>query len=176
MPSVNLTPVQLICPPQPPPSELEHHLLGGGRRQGAYRAHRPMPDRLEHAFDARRPFATEDARRKTRGKTPAPISPLALEAVGRVDAPFEIEHSIIGQVAEQRRAVRREHISVCHRLPLESWMREQRAKLSRGNEVAKAIPASSTISTSACKQCGKSRVARRGYSPASTAADSVLSP
>jgi transposase len=38
-------------------------------------------------------------------KTPAPISPLALEAVRRIDALFEIERSINGHSAEQRRAV-----------------------------------------------------------------------
>ena len=48
----------------------------------------------------------ENARRKAQGKTPAPISPLALEAVRRIDALFEIERSINGQSAEQRRAVR----------------------------------------------------------------------
>jgi len=92
---------------------------------------------------ARRPFfimadLTENARRKAQGKTPAPISPLALEAVRRIDALFEIERSINGQSAEQRRAVRRE-LSAPLVADLESWMREQRAKLSRGNEVAKAM-------------------------------------
>ena len=75
---------------------------------------------------------------KAQGKTPAPISPLALEAVRRIDALFEIERSINGQSAEQRRAVRRE-LSAPLVADLESWMREQRAKLSRGNEVAKAM-------------------------------------
>src|SRR4249919_966144 len=92
---------------------------------------------------ARRPFfimadLTENARRKAQGKTPAPISPLALEAVRRIDALFEIERSINGQSAEQRRAVRRE-LSAPLVTDLESWMREQRAKLSRGNDVAKAM-------------------------------------
>src|ERR1700687_1953061 len=55
---------------------------------------------------ARRPFfimadLTENARRKAQGKTPAPISPLALEAGRRIDDPFEIERSINGQSAEQ---------------------------------------------------------------------------
>src|ERR1700704_507097 len=92
---------------------------------------------------ARRPFfiiadVAENARRKAQGKTPAPISPLALEAVRRIDALFEIERSINGQSAEQRRAVRQE-LSAPLVADLESWMREQRAKLSRGNEVAKAM-------------------------------------
>src|SRR5215204_2867239 len=92
---------------------------------------------------ARRPFfimadLTENARRKAQGKTPAPISPLALEAVRRIDVLFEIERSINGQSAEQRRAVRQE-LSAPLVADLESWMREQRAKLSRGNDVAKAM-------------------------------------
>ena len=80
----------------------------------------------------------ENARRKAQGKTPAAISPLALEAVRRIDALFEIERSINGQSAEQRRAVRQE-LSAPLVADLESWMREQRAKLSRGNDVAKAM-------------------------------------
>src|SRR5438046_9369888 len=90
-----------------------------------------------------RPFfvmadVAENARRKAQGKTPAAISPLALEAVRRIDALFEIERSINGQSAEQRRAVRQE-LSAPLVADLEGWMREQRAKLSRGNEVAKAM-------------------------------------
>ena len=92
---------------------------------------------------ARRPFfamadLAENACRKAQGKTPGVISPLALEAVRRIDALFEIERSINGQSAEQRRVVRQE-LSAPLVADLESWMREQRAKLSRGNEVAKAM-------------------------------------
>jgi transposase len=92
---------------------------------------------------ARRPFfamadVAENARRKARGKSAGKISPLAFEAVQRIDALFEIERSINGQSAEQRRAVRHE-LSAPLVADLECWMREQRAKLSRGNEVAKAM-------------------------------------
>jgi transposase len=92
---------------------------------------------------ARRPFfvmadVAENARRKAQGKVPAAISPLALEAVRRIDALFEIERSINGQSAEQRRSVRQE-LSASLVADLESWMREQRAKLSRSNDVAKAM-------------------------------------
>src|ERR1022692_585742 len=88
---------------------------------------------------ARRPFfvmadLAENARRRAQGKKPPVISPLALEVVRRIDALFEIERTINGQSAEQRRAVRQ-----ALRAPLvadlEAWMREQRAKLSRGNDV-----------------------------------------
>jgi transposase len=92
---------------------------------------------------ARRPFfimadLAENARRKAQGKTSAPISPIALEAVRRIDALFEIERTINGHSAEQRRAVRQE-LSAPLVADLESWMREQRAKLSRGNDLAKAM-------------------------------------
>jgi transposase len=91
----------------------------------------------------RRPFfvmadLTENARRKAQGKKPAVISPLALEAVRRIDALFEIERGINGQSAERRKAVRQQ-LSAPLVADLETWMREQRAKLSRGNDVAKAM-------------------------------------
>ena len=80
----------------------------------------------------------ENARRKAQGKKPAVISPLALEAVRRIDALFEIERAINGQSAERSNAVRQE-LSVPLVTNLEAWMRAQRAKLSRGNDVAKAM-------------------------------------
>ena len=92
---------------------------------------------------ARRPFfiladVAANARRKAQGKTASPISPLALEAVHRIDALFDIERSINRQSAEQRRSVRQE-VSAPLVADLESWLREQRAKLSRGNDLAKAM-------------------------------------
>src|SRR6266851_1314414 len=92
---------------------------------------------------ARRPFfqmadLAANARRRAQGKTLAVISPLALQAVQRIDALFEIERSINGQSAERRRAVRQE-LSAPLVADLESWLRQQRAKLSRGNDLAKAM-------------------------------------
>jgi transposase len=92
---------------------------------------------------ARRPFfvladIAANARRKAQGKTTAVISPLALEAVRRIDALFDIERSINGQSTERRRAVRQES-SAPLVADLEVWLREQRAKLSRGNDLAKAM-------------------------------------
>jgi hypothetical protein len=80
----------------------------------------------------------ENARRKAHGKKPAVISPLALEVVRRIDQLFEIERAINGQSPERRRAVRQE-LSAPLVANLEAWMREQRAKLSRSNDVAKAM-------------------------------------
>lgn len=92
---------------------------------------------------ARRPFfaladVAENARRKAQGKTAGTISPLALEAIKRIDALFEIERAINGQSADKRLAARREK-SAPLIVSLERWMREERAKLSRGNDIAKAM-------------------------------------
>src|SRR6202011_2416212 len=89
---------------------------------------------------ARRPFfvmadVAATARRAALGKTLGVISPLALEAVRRIDALFEIERSINGQNAERRRAVRQE-VSAPLVADLESWMREQRPKLSRAATIS----------------------------------------
>jgi transposase len=78
------------------------------------------------------------ARRKARGQTPAVISPIALEAVQRIDALFAIEREINGLSADERKAVRQDQ-SAPLLANLEAWMREKRAKLSRHNDVAKAI-------------------------------------
>jgi hypothetical protein len=92
---------------------------------------------------ARRPFFTladiqASARRKAGGKVSAPISPLALEAVRRIDALFEIERVINRRSAEERRAVRQD-LSAALVADLEAWMREERPKLPRGSDVAKAM-------------------------------------
>ncbi len=80
----------------------------------------------------------ENARRKVQGKKPAVVSPLALEAVRRIDALFEIERGINGEPPERRQAVRQE-LSSPLVANLEALMREQRAKLPRGNDVAKTM-------------------------------------
>ena len=92
---------------------------------------------------ARRPFfqmadLATTARRTAQGKTPAVISPLALEAVQRIDALFDIERSINGHSAEQRREVRQE-LSAPLVADLKHWLRSERPKLSRGNDLAKAM-------------------------------------
>jgi transposase len=79
----------------------------------------------------------EAARRKARGKT-AIVSPIALEAVKRIDILFDIEREINGRTAPERRTTRQE-LSAPRVAELESWMREQRAKLSRHDPVAKAL-------------------------------------
>jgi hypothetical protein len=110
-----------------------------------YEANRKPGPLIEAAcwVHARRPFfvvadVVADARRKAQGQTTSAISPLALEAVRRIDALFDIERSINGQSADRRRAVRQE-LSAPLVADLERWLREQRPKLSRGNDLAKAM-------------------------------------
>ena len=73
-----------------------------------------------------------------RGKTAPPISPIAFEAVKRIDLLFDIERDINGLAAEQRLTVRVER-SAPLVAELEEWMRGERAKLSRHAPVAQAI-------------------------------------
>jgi transposase len=92
---------------------------------------------------ARRPFfqmadLVANARRTAQGRTSGVISPLALEAVRHIDALFDIERSINGESAERRREVRQE-LSAPLVANLERWLREQRPKFSRGNDLAKAM-------------------------------------
>ncbi len=79
-----------------------------------------------------------NARRKAQHRAPAVVSPVALEAVRRIDALFEIERSINGLTADRRLAVRHEQAAPLV-AALEAWMREERRKLSRHSDVAGAI-------------------------------------
>jgi transposase len=92
---------------------------------------------------ARRPFFAmadleENARRQAAGKKAVVLSPIAIEVVRRIDALFDIERTINGKSAEERTAVRQE-LSKPLVEALQIYMREQRAKLSRGHDLAKAI-------------------------------------
>ena len=71
---------------------------------------------------------TADACRKAEGKTTSVILPLALEAVRRIDALFEIERTINGESAERRRTLR-QGLSAPFVTELERWLREQRRPL-----------------------------------------------
>ena len=72
-------------------------------------------------------------------KTPPPTSPLALEAVRKIDMLFDIERAINGPRDAAARALARQEQSAPLVADLESWMRGERAQLSRGNDVAKAM-------------------------------------
>jgi len=101
----------------------------------SFTSHAAVPARSSK----RRAGAIEaNAQRKAQRKKPAVISPIALEAVQRIDALFEIERAVNGLSADQRKAVRQEQ-SAPLVASLHIWMREQRARLSRHNDLAKAM-------------------------------------
>ena len=75
---------------------------------------------------------------KRRGRNAPPISPLALEAVKRIDVLFDIERGINGESAEHRLAMRQE-LSAPVLADLKDWMDGERGKLSRHSAVAKAM-------------------------------------
>ncbi|MER8975008.1 IS66 family transposase [Mesorhizobium sp. M0800] len=78
------------------------------------------------------------ARKKAHGEKPNLVYPLAVEAVKRIDALFDIEREINGLSPAQRHAVRQER-SVPQVTELERWMIETRDKLSRGHDLTKAF-------------------------------------
>jgi transposase len=65
-------------------------------------------------------------------------APIAIEAVKRIDALFEIERDINGKPPPERKRVRNERSRPLVAV-LKIWLREQRTKFSAGNKVAKAI-------------------------------------
>ena len=115
---------------------------GYGELYAATRQPAPVLEAACWAHARRKFFVLADiaagARRKARSTTSAVISPMALEAVRRIDALFEIERAITGQGADQRQAVRQE-LSLPLLADLQVWLVEQRARLSRGNDLAKAM-------------------------------------
>ena len=78
------------------------------------------------------------ARRRSHGKQAAVLSPLCLDAVRRIDAVFAIERDINGCQAAQRRDMRQEFTAPLV-ADLHAWMLGERSKLSRTNDVAKAM-------------------------------------
>jgi len=92
---------------------------------------------------ARRKFfeladVTTTARRRSRGGRAGMIYPIALEAVQRLDALFDIERTINGKPAAERLAARQEH-SAPLVAELHAWLTVQLAKLSRSHDLARAI-------------------------------------
>ena len=129
----------------------ERHLktFTGILQADAYGGYNPLfkvdrdPNPLRQAFcwaHSRRKFfvLADIAANAKRGKNAAPISPMALEAVKRIDGLFDIEREINGLTADQRLERRRRDC-----LPLvddlQVWLQTERAKLSRSSPVAEAI-------------------------------------
>src|SRR5207237_8346039 len=65
-------------------------------------------------------------------------APIAIEAVERIDALFAIEREINGMTPQERVRVRNKRSRPLV-IKLESWLREQRARVSKNSETGKAI-------------------------------------
>jgi transposase len=78
------------------------------------------------------------ARRKLFELAELTKAPIAREAVERIDALFAIEREINGAAIDARRAVRQERAKPLVDA-LHAWLRQQRARLSAKNDLAKAI-------------------------------------
>jgi transposase len=90
------------------------------------------------AHARRKFFELADVASKARGKTSAIISPIAFAAVQKFDAVFAAERAINGSSPAERVAIRRKEIAPLVDDLIE-WMKRERAKLSRHNDVAKAM-------------------------------------
>jgi transposase len=122
---------------------LQADAYGGyGKLYEAGRKPGPITEALCWSHARRKFFELADleaaARRRAKSKKAAPTSPLAFEAVRRIDDIFAIERDINGLSPEERLAARQERSLplVTH---LEAWLREERAKLSRHADVANAM-------------------------------------
>jgi transposase len=89
---------------------------------------------------ARRQFfeLADIAANARRGKQAPAISPIALEAVKRIDALFAIERSINGLSANERLRVRQDQ-SAPLLADLKAWLGDERSRLSRSAAVVKPI-------------------------------------
>jgi transposase len=129
----------------------QKHLAGfGGLLQAdCYNGFNPLFDPAKKQTPITAAFCFAHARRKffelvdvarnpRRGQNANPVSPIALEAVRRIDALFAIERDINGRSAGERRAVRQEKSK-----PLldemEAWLRQERGHLSRSSPVIEPI-------------------------------------
>ncbi len=108
-----------------------NRLYEAGREPG------PITEASCWAHGRRKFFELADVTKKASGKL-AVIAPLAFAAVKRIDAIFDIERDINGRSIDERLAVRRAHVAPLVS-DLETWMRTERAKLSRHSDVAKAM-------------------------------------
>ena len=110
---------------------------GFNRLYQADRKPSPITEASCWAHGRRKFFELADVTAKASGKL-AVIAPLAFEAVKRIDAIFDIEREINGRSIDERHAMRRARVAPLVS-DLETWMRAERAKLSRHSDVAKAM-------------------------------------
>lgn len=108
-----------------------NRLYEAGRKPG------PITEASCWAHSRRKFFELADVTAKASGKL-AVIAPLAFAAVQRIDAIFDVEREINGRSIDERLVVRRARVTPLVS-DLETWMRAERAKLSRHSDVAKAM-------------------------------------
>ncbi|CAN6451210.1 unnamed protein product [Victoria cruziana] len=98
----------------------------------------PLTQALCWAHARRKFFVLADiATNAKRGSKATPISPIALEAVQRIDALFDIEREINSLAGDQRLERRRQDSQPLVE-ELHGWLQTERAKLSRNSPVAEA--------------------------------------
>lgn len=93
-----------------------------------------------HAHARRKFFELADIEKSARDRkrNGKPISPIALEAVKRFDALFDIERQINGLSAEERVNARQEKSKPLFD-DMHEWLKEERATLSSSSDVVKAM-------------------------------------
>jgi transposase len=99
---------------------------------------RPITPAFCFAHARRGFFELADIEKNARESKGKPVSPIALEAVRRLDALFEIERTINGRSADERRAVRQEKSKPLLE-DIHAWLLRERETLSRSSEVLKPI-------------------------------------
>jgi transposase len=103
------------------------------------RKDRPLTPAFCMAHARRGFFELADIEKNARdGGKGKPISPIALEAVKRLDALFEIEGGTNGKTAAERRVVRQEKSKPLFD-ELHAWLLRERETLSRSSEVLKPM-------------------------------------
>jgi transposase len=132
-----------------------HHLRNwtGTLQSDAYSGYKPLSDDarpngpIKHAFcwvHGRRNFfkladiAAAAAKRAKSTSSELVLSPICLEAVKRIDALFAVEREMNGKSAEERLALRQEHVAPLV-ADLKLWLQEKYEKMSRHAEASKAI-------------------------------------
>jgi len=99
----------------------------------------PLTRGLCWAHARRKFFELADIGSQAKRRKGAPIiSPIAAEAVKRIDAIFEIERAFNGKPAAERLAQRKALVAPLV-ADLETWLRAERQRLGRSNPVAAAI-------------------------------------
>jgi transposase len=118
----------------------EEHLAGyaGLMQADAYSGFNRLYEPTRRPGPIREAMCWAHARRKFFDIARISKGPIAIEAARRMDELFAIERDINGASPHERKRVRQEQ-SRPLATALETWLREQRAKLSARNETAKAI-------------------------------------